>query len=62
MKEEETKERLRKLRSKDGTAQKMVTFRCDNENLAWLESQPNKGRAINNLIAAAQAAQKEREA
>lgn len=51
-KEKEEKPRIRKEYSPDGTrGQKMVTFRCDLENLEWLESQPNKGRAINNLIA-----------
>ena len=30
--------------------QKMVSFRCDNDNMLWLESQPNKGRYLNNLI------------
>lgn len=33
-------------------SQKMVTFRLDLENEEWLERQPNKGRYINNLIAA----------
>lgn len=31
--------------------QKMVTFRCDIENVEWLEHLPNKGRYINELIA-----------
>lgn len=34
-------------------SQKMVSFRVDNENLEWLEKQPNKGRAINELISKA---------
>ena len=34
------------------TAQKMVTFRLDIENLTWLNSQRNKGRYINQLIEA----------
>ena len=33
-------------------SQKMVTFRLDLENEEWLARQPNKGRYINNLIAA----------
>lgn len=33
--------------------QKMMTFRIDNENAAWLEQQPNKGRTVNDLIATA---------
>ena len=30
--------------------QKMVTFRCDIENIEWLDHQPNKGRYINEII------------
>lgn len=33
--------------------QKMVSFRCDVENLEWLDRQPNKGRVINDLISQA---------
>lgn len=33
-------------------SQKMVTFRLDLENEEWLARLPNKGRYINNLIAA----------
>lgn len=48
----ETKERQRRKYAEKGTrSQKMTTFRLDNENALWLESQPNKGRYINNLIA-----------
>ena len=32
--------------------QKMVTFRCDVENIEWLNRQRNKGRYINQLIEA----------
>lgn len=50
---EEKKERTRRAYGKPGERnQKMVTFRCDIEVIGWLESQPNKGRYINNLIAA----------
>lgn len=50
---EESPERSRKARSKNGErAQKMMSFRVDNENAAWLEKQMNKGRYINDLIAA----------
>lgn len=31
--------------------QKMVSFKLDNDNLEWLDMQPNKGRYINALIA-----------
>lgn len=41
----------RKPRAKRGTReQKMMTFLLDNDNILWLESQPNKGRYINELI------------
>lgn len=55
MKEQtETKERMRKAYAPKGTrTQTMVTFRCDNDNLAWLQQQANKGRTLNDLIAAA---------
>ena len=54
MKKEEKNEKqyVRKQYAADGTrSQKMMTFRCDNENIDWLESKPNKGRYINELIA-----------
>lgn len=54
MKNEEKNEKqyVRKQYAADGTrSQKMMTFRCDNENIVWLESKPNKGRYINDLIA-----------
>lgn len=43
----------RKQRSKNGErTQKMMSFRVDNENLEWLLKQENKGRYLNQLIAA----------
>lgn len=43
----------RKRYAKRGTiGQKMVSLRIDLENLEWLEQQQNKGRYINELIAA----------
>lgn len=53
MKEQtEEKERMRKAYAPKGTrTQTMVTFRCDNDNVAWLQQQANKGRYINDLIA-----------
>lgn len=51
-KEKEERERVRKAYAPKGeTSQKMVTFRCDLENIEWLESKVNKGRYINDLIA-----------
>lgn len=43
----------RKRYSEDGTrGQKMMSFRLDNELCTWLDQQENKGRYINELIAA----------
>jgi len=56
METKETKTRLRREYTRGGSDQKMVNFRCDLENLEWLSQQPNKGRALNNLMAAARAA------
>lgn len=44
-------ERVRKAYSPRGSrGQKMVTFRCDFENLEYLNQQDNKGRFLNDLI------------
>lgn len=52
LKEKEERERVRKAYAPKGeTSQKMVTFRCDLENIEWLNRQVNKGRYINDLIA-----------
>lgn len=51
-KEEEKKRVRRPYAAKGERSQKMMTFRVDNENLSWLEQQPNKGRYINELIEA----------
>lgn len=49
---QEEKERVRKEYGKKGErTQKMMSFRVDNDLIEWLESQPNKGRYINTLIA-----------
>lgn len=49
--EKEKKERVRKKYAKDGErSQKMMAFRLDNDLALWLDSQPNKGRYINDLI------------
>lgn len=58
--EKEKKERVRKAYSPDGTrGQKHISFRCDNENLEWLNKQANKGRYLNNLIEADREAQEQ---
>lgn len=50
---EQPRKQVRKQYAKNGErGQKMVTFRLDLENEVWLQQQPNKGRYINNLIAA----------
>lgn len=49
----EAKPRVRREYAKKGErSQKMVSFRLDNENASWLESQENKGRYLNSLIQA----------
>lgn len=51
--EEKTGGRLRKEYAPKGQrSQKMVTFRLDLDNEEWLQQQQNKGRYINDLIAA----------
>ena len=51
--EEKTTGRLRKEYAPKGQrSQKMVTFRLDLDNEEWLQQQQNKGRYINDLIAA----------
>lgn len=44
------KERTRKEYKHGTTTQKMWAFRLDDENQEWLQKQPNKGRAVNELI------------
>lgn len=51
-KAKETQERQRKEWKRGTRTQKMMAFRVDNELLEWLEAQVNKGRYLNNLIAA----------
>lgn len=47
-------ERVRKAYAKRGTrSQAFFNFRCDLDNLEWLNKQPNKGRAVNEAIRAA---------
>lgn len=47
---EAQKERQRKAYSKDGSAQKMMSFRCDLDVAEMLQQVANKGRLINDLI------------
>lgn len=49
----EEKDRMRKAYAPKGErSQKMMSFRVDNEVSEWLNHQSNKGRYINDLIAA----------
>lgn len=49
----EQRERVRKAYAPAGvTTQKMMSLRVDLENVEWLQQQRNKGRYINDLIAA----------
>lgn len=51
---EEKNPQPRKAYAKRGErTSKMMTFRIDADNLEWLNTQPNKGRVINDLIAQA---------
>lgn len=53
MSTQEKETQRRKRYAADGTrGQKAMTFRLDNELCSWLEQQENKGRYINELIAA----------
>ena len=53
MKKDERGESVRKAYAPKGErSQKMMSFRVDLDNIDWLEAQPNKGRYINDLIAA----------
>lgn len=47
----EEKQRIRKDGIKHGTrSQVQMTFRLDADLKAWLDRQPNKGRAINDAV------------
>ena len=41
---------MRKWSNRGVVTQKMMSFRLDNDNALWLESQDNKGRYLNDLI------------
>lgn len=46
----EKKERTRREYAKGGSAQKMMSFRLDNELTDWMQTIANKGRLINELL------------
>lgn len=46
----ESEKQKRKGRPATGRTQKHVAFRCDFENIEYLESKANKGRWLNQLI------------
>lgn len=48
--EKEEKQRLRKERKQGVITQKMITFRCDFDNVEILNRVVNKGRYINEAI------------
>lgn len=48
--EKEEKQRLRKERKQGVISQKLITFRCDFDNVEILNRVPNKGRYINEAI------------
>lgn len=41
---------MRKWSERGVVTQKMMSFRLDNDNALWLETQDNKGRYLNDLI------------
>lgn len=49
-KNEEKKQQRKKYAAAGERGQKMVSFRLDNDLAEWLDSKPNKGRYLNNLI------------
>lgn len=54
MEQKETqRERVRKIPTPNGShSQKMMNFRLDLDLLDWLNTKPNKGRYLNDLIRA----------
>lgn len=53
MEKKNEKTRIKKEYRHGQRSQKMVNFRCDLELIEWLDTQANKGRAINDAIRAA---------
>ena len=52
MSEEKTVQSRKTYGKRGEKSQKLIAFRADIDLLEWLNSQPNKGRYINNLIRA----------
>ena len=50
--EEKTTQPRRAYAKRGQANQKMISFRLDLDNELWLNTQPNKGRYINDLIRA----------
>lgn len=53
MEENKTTQPRKQYAKKGEKSSKMLSFRIDAENLEWLNTQANKGRVINDLIAKA---------
>lgn len=53
MEETKTTQPRKQYAKRGEKSSKMLSFRIDSDNLAWLNTQPNKGRVINDLIAKA---------
>jgi len=53
MEETKTTQPRKQYAKRGERTSKMMTFRIDADNLDWLNTQPNKGRVINDLIAQA---------
>jgi len=53
MEETKTTQPRKQYAKKGEKSSKMLSFRIDAENLEWLNTQANKGRVINDLIAKA---------
>ena len=49
---EESERQRREYGARGERTQKPFTFRVDNEISEWLESKPNKGRYLNDLVRA----------
>ena len=53
MEETKTTQPRKQYAKRGEKSSKMLSFRIDADNLAWLNTQANKGRVINDLIAKA---------
>lgn len=53
MEENKTTQPRKQYAKRGEKSSKMLSFRIDSDNLAWLNTQANKGRVINDLIAKA---------